>query len=397
MHRIGQRQFPWQRGYLNLPQFYRFAYIFGGNLCSEYFKEKNGLTLNQLSLAGLAFYWAFQSQPSVSVKYNLGEIGISDAIKDRALALISTTISDAKHKNLALVKPTIPSAFQPNILRQRPIIIFGQKRESLQAPLPQLILSRITAGVYYDLVSGPTNLRNEAAERFETYCADYIKASIPQFEVKRDAAYQGQNGEVRTPDIRIERQGRIILVAECKASKLTFAAQFSDDPLVEANIGYEELSKGVFQLWRYFSHARRGLVDANRVDINAHAVILTSDAWLSMAAELQRKVVERATELAKEDSDILEKDRKQVLFCPIQELENTLSISDEEIFLKTLLAAREERYAGWMLWNVRKDIEKNKSARRPFPFELGAVLPWWTDIDKRAREQGINPGIDALE
>ena len=37
MHRIGQRQFAWQRGYTNVAQFYRYAYIYGRGECESYF------------------------------------------------------------------------------------------------------------------------------------------------------------------------------------------------------------------------------------------------------------------------------------------------------------------------------------------------------------------------
>jgi hypothetical protein len=39
MHRIAQRQFHWQHGYYNLPQLYRYSYIYGQGKCGEYFER----------------------------------------------------------------------------------------------------------------------------------------------------------------------------------------------------------------------------------------------------------------------------------------------------------------------------------------------------------------------
>jgi hypothetical protein len=38
MHRIAQRQFPWQDGHFNVAQFYRNAYIYSQGECANYFE-----------------------------------------------------------------------------------------------------------------------------------------------------------------------------------------------------------------------------------------------------------------------------------------------------------------------------------------------------------------------
>src|SRR5262249_1066550 len=48
MHRIGQRQFPWQRGYLDVVTFYRYAYIYNQGECEKYFIETYRITQDQL-------------------------------------------------------------------------------------------------------------------------------------------------------------------------------------------------------------------------------------------------------------------------------------------------------------------------------------------------------------
>jgi hypothetical protein len=52
LHRIGQRIFPWQRGYFNVPQFYRSAFIYGQGKCAEYFRVSTGLAIDEFSLIG---------------------------------------------------------------------------------------------------------------------------------------------------------------------------------------------------------------------------------------------------------------------------------------------------------------------------------------------------------
>ena len=56
LHRIVQRQFHWQRGYLNLPQFYRYAFIYAQGKCAEYFDETYGLPIAELNFVGFTLF-----------------------------------------------------------------------------------------------------------------------------------------------------------------------------------------------------------------------------------------------------------------------------------------------------------------------------------------------------
>lgn len=58
MYRIAGRQFDWQRGFSNVPQFYRSAFIFGGPECSKYLSETHGTSLEEMSLVGFAIFAA---------------------------------------------------------------------------------------------------------------------------------------------------------------------------------------------------------------------------------------------------------------------------------------------------------------------------------------------------
>jgi hypothetical protein len=311
-----------------------------------------------------------------------------------ALKLFGVSINEARVQAKKLVSEIdkkhgseVPTAFQPSLLRRYPLISFGKANERLRAPLPQLILLRITAGIYYDLVGGPSKLRNEAADRFEQYCANFTSASLPKFEVTRSHTYNLQGNKVHSPDILVKREGKVILAIECKATKLTFGAQFAEDPVAEAKVGFDEIAKGVFQLWRYFSHARRGLIGEHTVATDCYGIVLTLDLWLMISPGMRKQVIEAATKLADDEVDITAEDRRQVDFCWISDFEQLLTMADEELLLKTLSAAREEKFTGWILPSICKEIEKTKRNRKQYPFDVGDVLPWWKAVDELEARQ----------
>lgn len=65
--------------------------------------------------------------------------------------------------------------------------------------------------------------------------------------VRGSEKYRVRGNDVETPDILIEDEGYVSIVVECKAARMSYEARFSEEPIVEARRGYDELAKGVFQ------------------------------------------------------------------------------------------------------------------------------------------------------
>jgi hypothetical protein len=381
--RIGHREFPWQRGYLNAAQFYRYAYIYGQGDCAAHFERTYGLTFNEFSLVGFGLYAALSKRAGLLRPYSMEALGVRPAVMDAALALLSIPGATARTLASSMVQEAnershsiLPVAYQPSVLRKFPILSYGDGNERLRAPLRDLLLLRITAGVYYDLVGGGGGLRNEASGRFEAYCARYTAAMLPRLTVERGHTYELRGNVVETPDVFLKDNGEVVIAIECKATKLTFAAQYADDPVADAKREHDEIAKGVFQLWRYFSHARRGLIADARCRHDARGIVLTLDTWLVMSRHAQTQIFAAAEVLASADPEITPADRRRVIFCNVQDWESVLSRSDEDAFLHAVMAASEERFLGWTLPNVHHETEAPKEERR-FPFDLNEVLPWW--------------------
>jgi hypothetical protein len=72
----------------------------------------------------------------------------------------------------------------------------------------------------------------------------------------------------------VKDDGKLVIAGECKATKLTYLAQFAEDPFDAEKKQYDQLARGVLQLWRYFSHVRRGVVQ-EELALEAHAMVLT--------------------------------------------------------------------------------------------------------------------------
>lgn len=260
------------------------------------------------------------------------------------------------------------------------------------SPIPETILLRITAGLYHDLLPGGQEIINDANSRFEQYCVDLIDAMTERFDVGGAFRYGPKGAQFDSPDVLIKDQGKLAIIAECKATKLTYLAQFAEDPFAAARKQYTQLAKGIFQLWRFFSHVRRGLVE-EVLAADCYAVVFTLDAFMQMARDPQDKVFAEANALADEDGNIAPEDRRFVAVCPIYDLESLLSRATEDSLLAALKASNEEKYKGWMLREVHREVgaEKDFGKPKPYPFDMAHVLPWWNRFG-----EDINEGEDAV-
>ena len=161
---------------------------------------------------------------------------------------------------------------------------------------------------------------------------------------------------------------KIVLAVECKATKLTYLAQFAEDPFEAEKNQYLQIAKGAFQLWRFFSHVRRGLVK-EPVDPSTSAMVLTLDSFLTISRELKAKIIEEATSLADKEGDIAAEDRRHVIFCPIPDLEEILSRLAQRRASWQLSRRRGNRNTlGWELREVigNKWRGRRRSSRRSF-------------------------------
>jgi hypothetical protein len=383
MGRIAARQFDWQRGYLNIPQFYRNAFVYGQGECAEYFQKKRGMTINRFSEIGFLLFVYFTHFPIVRDDASWAQFGVKWDEIEHVLKIIALPFSEAAKLARAERASVLHTAHKPSVLRRSPCLRFGESGERIRSPLPELILERVTSGVFYDVVDGGGAIQNDYGKRFEEYCARYLVETLRGFEWEREFRYRKKSDMVRTPDVICSEMGKIIFVFECKATRMSQEAMFGRNP-IEAR-GYHELSYGVFQLWRFFSHCRRGFV-AREIAEEAVGVVLTLDNWLIVSETLRERVLEEATKMAHDkDREIMKFDRKPIVFVAVPELERTLTAATEKTFREALLQANSKKFKGWRLDSILREIlegEQIEERRYPYAADLGALLPWWDEMDR---------------
>lgn len=110
----------------------------------------------------------------------------------------------------------------------------------------------------------------------------------------------------------------------------------------------------------------------------------TLDSWTQMGGKLRDKLVAEAKVYSvNKDSSITEADMRTPVFCPVQELDDILSVSDADQILATLRRMTDIDSFSWNVRQKRDDIGPRLPAK-PYPFDPGELMPLWA-ITTRGR------------
>lgn len=381
MARIAQRQFPWQRGVANAPHLYRSILLYGTGSARDFFEDDAGLALPDFVKVGTCFSGALAGRGYTERTRDLTMIGITPKVREAALAKLAISHGEARVRAARMRKHQRHTGYSPSILRDFPIIAFGSRGERLRAPIPELIMYRYTTGLYLDVVRGGAAVWTEIGKRFETYVLGYLDAMMAPYHVSGEVTYGPKKAQYRTPDILVTGPDGIVGLIECKAKRMSFAARFADDPVSEAAIGFDELAKGIFQLWRFFAHARCGWTGTLTLAPGCQPVIVTADSWLAMASNQAENVLATAHRLADAEGGIDAEDRREIAFCQIDDVEFALQNGTADSFLAAVRTIASGEKKGFMLSVAHA---ANIGVQRGYPFKdrIGELLPWMGDFRK---------------
>ncbi|TPG22258.1 hypothetical protein EAH87_00035 [Sphingomonas koreensis] len=382
--RIAARQFPWQRGHFGVPQLYRNAFVYGQGECSAYLKDSAGLTASDMTLVGFSLLSVFYPNPVIRPAEDLVPIhtyfGIGADVLRATLDRIAQPIAEVRRHAREIRVGNDRLAYKPSVLRRFPCLRVGHRNQLLTAPLPDLIMDRVTNGLFYDVIGGGGPVRDEIGRRFEAYALDLLRRMMPEAIFDPEIKYRTNLGPVFTPDLLMRgADGTVRLAIECKASRMGLGAKFGSAP--EDDRGYEEIAKGVMQLWRFNAHCRRQIAPF-RTSIDAEGMILTMDEWFAGRSTVIPHILERAHRMADDSAHRIEDgDRRPVAFCTISELESVLATATPASLLETVRIGSGDR-AGWIFSLLHDEAKAEKSEPKPYPFanDLGQLLPWYERV-----------------
>jgi hypothetical protein len=382
MRRATQRQFEFQRDIVNVAHLYRSFSLYADGKADLFLQQKHGISVNDLSLAGFALYSSMTSELLITGAKSLDEIGLTADICARALKVLAQTTEQAKVQARQTRRTSQPTAYRPSVLRRFPILKLDHYLDAYLSPMPRLIIQRVTSGLFFDLFGADGGVRTEVGTRFEDYCYRLFTKILPNYEVSKEFAYGSKKLGKRTPDVLIEYDRRICMVVECKSVELTFDAKYSDDQVAAATNKLERIGKGIFQIWKFFSHLRQGLIANKSASPEAFGIILSLEDWFTMSRLPITKMFENANRQCDESADeILECDKRPIVLSWIEDIEFFQRTCDANQFHKIMCAAHSKEYRGWHMPALVQELFPDSTTQNPYAFidDFGQQT-WWQKL-----------------
>ncbi len=378
--KLGSRQFEWQQGFMSKQEIFRSIFVYGQGACADYFEKIHGISIDDFTATCFAFLSMYFSSPAARRDTDLSIIGVNDQARDIALRIVSAHIREVKERAKSERAIEGETAFKASVLRQFPIIAVSAASSILVCPLPELLLNRMTFGVFYDVINGGGSIRAEIGTNFEKYALMAFSRFLCDCEAEGEFSYASKMGQRKSSDLLLTYKGETHVLIECKATRLSASARYAD--FDENARGYQDMIKGVTQVWRFVSDIRRG-VCSRKLHKNVVGAILTLDSWFVAAPKRQEAVVEKAKEeCRKRYFEVIESDMIPICFVWMPELERALATKQTEKILDNFQSISRGEKMGYSFDISLQEQHSDNLEYAPFPFdeELMELLPWWRRI-----------------
>ena len=385
MRRIAQRQFHWQRGKMNKATFFKAAYLYTFPEAAEYFQRKYGVSISDFCFSGFALATMLQSHPAVKTAMDIDErLPIEPTVLAQCIGMYAEAEVVLRREAETMMQVTGHAAYQSSVLRKWPCLLIEAKGIIL-GPIPDLVIERFTNGLYYDLVDNPGELRDLIGKRFESLCRLMFEAFLPDIGTEPEFKYGSSRHRIDSPDLFLVDQGETVAIIECKAKKAPISVKLGEeiDPLNDP--AFADLAKGTFQIWRFVSHVRRGLVEppGGKLGKDVLGVVLLLDTWLETSGDQMNEVFARAQKLcAEKEPEISSEDQIPVALCNVDELEDVLKSTTAVGFFRTLHEAAQPERRGWMLSGLAVEVAADERVDKGDPLEpyTEEVIKWWATL-----------------
>lgn len=283
LFRVAHRQFPLQNK-IDTKDLIRHYKIFSDKDLKPIVENELNITVDKLYIIGLMFSGFFLKSHNLIYPFK-SDISIIDKTSiDSFLKLFSIDFSELKefYDNNKQFNDKFAYSFNP--LRARPII----KKENtkgvitLYAPIPLLILFKLTSGIYYNLVNSNKKFGEKFGIAFENYVGDFcISQKLnDNFKLIKGEKYKIGKREKETVDWIIEEKSSLLFI-ECKTKRLKNIAKEGLEDEQPIKLEIKKMAEFVFQVYKSIKDFKENKYP--RIKYNSQQeifpIILTLEEW----------------------------------------------------------------------------------------------------------------------
>jgi hypothetical protein len=368
MFRILHRQLPWQMHIGNVADAVRWWSIFESTMLQSMFENKRGLRLQRFIQLGLAWDQQLNRSAFVQKPTAIDGLEISQSDIEAFLRMISRPIAEATEVAREIIRTSSEIDYRRGALRDKPVINFTRNNAHYYIrPIEQLLLWRMTSGLYYDVIEHE-DASNEIGAQFERYIVRLLSVIAKDRNVSSDFTYGTKRAPQRSPDCIISKQGVVEVLIECKAKKIPLIAQTSLSETSERSVSIAELAKGVLQLCRFGQALEHHVVPGMRAPSPPILLLVALDDWVFTGADVRRDIFRQGKELL-EANGLGTQRVNEVVLCTATELDRLVSTYSYADLKRICEQSIKDQYRDYALFGVANECFSHEAHKFDYPLK----------------------------
>lgn len=305
-HSQFKEQFSFNPG--NLIRYYK---IYSEKNLNSLIEQKLHLNVYELFIIGLLFFDTTSKNFRKSLTFHNALPNISDEKLIVFISNFSTTFEIAKIDLLKHQQINENLFYTFNTLLSKPLIIY---KNSFLCPIPHMIYSLITEGIYYNIVDNKGVFSEAYGNSFQNYIGEVLhKICTQKFNIHPEAVYYSPD-EKRTTDWILEDENSVMFI-ECKTLRLTLISKTNMDIFSPKGLNedLEEMAKQITKIYVTYLDYVNNLYPQIKFDPKKNfipSIVILEEWYLFANPMLHTKLKELVSnELDKKglDSSLLEK------------------------------------------------------------------------------------------
>ncbi len=319
---------------------------------------------------GMAWSQILNTNPFCSQPTAEPELQVSDADIDAFINATCMSLSQAESACRTSISISSEIEFRQSPLRAKPIIRVSEgTNKRYIRPIEQLLIWRITSGLYYDVI-GDSRAANEIGSQYERYTRALLDAAVNEVSIDGDIEYGTKRNPQRSPDVILHKDGVIQAIFECKAKKLSLVVQNSVEDTKERAIAVNEIAKGLVQICQFEEAINAGAISRFRLGDNLVPLVVALDDWVFTGPDIKQDIYSRAHEIAvSEGLNTKRIDQRFVGICTATELDQLVSNYTFDVIKRITAKSFEEKYRDYALVSVANECFRDEKQKANYPLK----------------------------
>lgn len=263
---------------------FRAYHVYSDSELAPLFEQITGLSVRAMYLQALAIGGAATKQAGTNATQDYSAFDVTNLERNAFFKMSGTTITSLREALNVEQRYDERWALTFNPMEATPLFNTDHHHPSLfWCPMPQLLLRRVTEGLFFDLMSGKKELGvefgNEYGHAFERYVGRVLHEIFDsnQFSISGERPYE-VNGDTKHGVDWIVSDATANLFIECKTRRLSQKAkETGGGEALDKSL--DEMAKDIVKFYINIDHAIKGLSTWVNNGSKIYPMIVTYEEW----------------------------------------------------------------------------------------------------------------------